>query len=567
MSENRVFILGLDGATFDIINQMLDGGELPNLKRLTEMGSSGLLNSTLLPHSPPAWTSFATGRNPGKHGIIGFTRMRENKYGLQLVNGNDNPCSTIWEELSAQGKNVIVMNIPMTYPPKPVNGILISGLDAPSTDVDFTYPSTLKQEILKIVPDYKINLHLGGYLHNDKRKIMGLRIIHDHIETQRKTVMYLMEKYPWDLFAVRFNSPDNVQHQYWAYMDKGHPEHDAKTDAKLRMAIFDVYRKLDAIVGEICKGLDLNSSTLIIMSDHGAGPRLGKSLFVNEWLHSIGLLERVGGEKRNSLKRIADDMRFLIKGKALSFLLRTIPPDIKSKLAGVIPWLASTTARYLRFSGLDWAKTIAFMGEVEGVRINLKDKYPQGTVSKGEYESIRGTIIAEAKSLTDLETGRRVFKGVYRREEVFDGPCTPNLPDIIIKPDDEYHLSPKFFRRKKKSPGNCLAYDDHWRKISGSHRQHGVLIMAGPHVRENVRVEGADIMDIFPTVFYLLGAVQSPDLDGKVLYGALRDEFIAKQKVRTKKHEISPRDSDSDIYSEDEKKALLETLKGLGYIS
>jgi predicted AlkP superfamily phosphohydrolase/phosphomutase len=147
MSEEKVFILGLDGATFDIINPMIQRGELVHFRKVMESGASGLLNSTLLHHSPPAWTSFATGRNPGKHGIIGFTRMAENGYDLRLVNGNDNPCSTMWHELGGLGKKVIVMNIPMTYPPQMVNGLLISGLDAPSTDVDFTHPISILEDI------------------------------------------------------------------------------------------------------------------------------------------------------------------------------------------------------------------------------------------------------------------------------------------------------------------------------------------------------------------------------------------------------------------------------------
>lgn len=395
---------------------------------------------------------------------------------------------------------------------------------------------------------------------------MGLRLIHENIESQRKTVLHLMEKYPWDLFAVRFNSPDNVQHQYWAYMDKGHPEHNASADARLKNAIFDVYRKLDQMVDEIHTRLNSMNSTLIIMSDHGAGPRVGKSIYVNEWLQALGLLGRIGGEDNSSFRRFADDVWFSVRREILSFLLKAIPPHVKAKLAELIPWGASTTARYLRFSGLDWTKTKAFIGEVEGIRINLKGKYPQGTVSPEEYDSIRETIITAAKSLRDPKTGKRVFKGVHRREEVFAGPCTSKLPDIILKPDDEYYISPKFFRHRKKSPDSFLAHDTHWRRISGSHRQYGIFIMAGPQVRENAEIHGADILDIFPTVFYLLGERCPSDLDGKILYEALKGEFVAKQKVYTKESVIRPKDDEDAVYSEEEAQRLLESLRGLGYI-
>ncbi|RJQ16219.1 MAG: hypothetical protein C4560_09790 [Nitrospiraceae bacterium] len=566
MNEQKVFILGLDGATFDIINKMLEQGELPNFRKVMKKGSHCALNSTFLHHSPPAWTSFSTGRDPGKHGILGFIQMANNAYGLQLVNGIDNRSSTMWEELTNEGRKVIVMNIPMTYPPKPVNGILISGLDTPSLDVDFTYPKNIKQEVLQNAPNYQINLHLGGYLYNDKRKMKGLNIIHENIESQRKTVLYLMEKYPWDMFAVRFNSPDNVQHQYWAYMDEKHPEYNPRADRKLKDAIFGVYRKLDEVVGEIYSRLESANINLIIMSDHGAGPRVGKSIFVNEWLKDMGLLSQIGKENKSSFRRLLDDTKFFVKGKILSFFLKSIPPHIKAKLTELVPWAAAKTANYLRFSGLDWANTRAFMGEVEGIRINLKGKYPQGIVAEEEYEKLRDKIISKAKMLKDPETGNNAFKGVYRREEVFKGDCTVNFPDIVLKPNDLYYLSPKFFRRNEKKPGVYLANDTHWRKISGSHSQHGIFIITGPDVKPDNQIDAADIIDIFPTAFYLMGVPVSDDVDGKVLYKCFNENFVDSRKVKFKKSDTKTKSDGSDIYSKEEQDELMKSLKGLGYI-
>lgn len=565
-NERKVFILGLDGATFDIINKMLKGGELPNIRKIMNNGTHGALNSTVLHHSPPAWTSFSTGRDPGKHGILGFIQMKENEYGLQLVNGIDNKSPAMWDDLTREGKKVIVVNIPMTYPPKPVNGILISGLDTPSLDVDFTYPLNIKQEILRNSPNYQINLHLGGYLYNDKRKLKGLDIIHENIESQRKTVLYLMDKYPWDLFAVRFNSPDNVQHQYWSYMDEGHPEYNPKADKRLKEGIFSVYRRLDEVVGEIHARLEAANSNLIIMSDHGAGPRVGKSIFVNEWLKDMGLLSRIGKENKSSFKRAVDDIKFLIKGRILSFFLKSIPPHIKAKLTEVIPWAAAKTANYLRFSGLDWSNTKAFMGEVEGIRINVKGKYPQGIVPQEAYEDLREKIISEAKKLKEPETGNNVFKGVFRREEIFKGDSTVTFPDIVLKPNDKYYMTPKFFRRNEKKPGVYLGNDMHWRKISGSHRQYGIFMAAGPDVKQGNQVNDLNIIDILPTVFYLLGVPIPADVDGKVLYECFNEDFVKSHKARFSELDKKTTSTGSDIYSNDEKEELMKSLKGLGYI-
>ena len=293
----KVFILGLDGATFDIIMPMIKEGKLPTLSRIIKEGAHCDLNSTIVSNSAPAWTSFATGKNPGKHSIGGFFRLVSNSYQLKLLNGNDNKTNTLWEVLSRHKKFSIVMNIPMTYPPKKIRGILVSGLDTPSLDCDFTYPGEFKDELLRVVPDYKINLHLGGYLHSDKRRKKAINIMLSSIRARNRAALYLIKKYPWDLFAVRFNSPDNVQHQFWRFMDKNHPSYDPHNPEELQNAVFTIYEELDRVTASIIDNLP-EECTLIIMSDHGAGPRTNKTVRLNEWLKNLGYLTSKATRKR-----------------------------------------------------------------------------------------------------------------------------------------------------------------------------------------------------------------------------------------------------------------------------
>ena len=142
----RVFVLGLDGATLDIMEPMIEAGELPTFREIMKGGCYGRLRSVVPPLSPPAWVSFSTGRLPGSHGILGFTKMLPRSYQMKLVTGQDNRSRTLWDVVGGTGKRVIVLNVPMTYPPKPVNGLLVSGLDTPDLHSDFTYPAELKQE-------------------------------------------------------------------------------------------------------------------------------------------------------------------------------------------------------------------------------------------------------------------------------------------------------------------------------------------------------------------------------------------------------------------------------------
>jgi predicted AlkP superfamily phosphohydrolase/phosphomutase len=565
--SKKVFVLGLDGATFDVLKPLAEGGRLPNIAALMRGGVHAKLNSTILHHSAPAWTSFATGKNPGKHGIIGFTKIQRNTYKVGLVNGASNRARTMWQHLSELGKDVIVVNVPITYPPRAVRGVMVSGLDTPSTKTAFTYPPEVKDEILRVSPDYKINLHLGGYLHNDRRRLQALEIMAAATRARAKAVIHLMTHHPWDFFAVRFNSPDNAQHQYWSFMDETHPQHDPSSPPALRNAIPATYELLDEVVGEVLRKLDTSKTMLLIMSDHGAGPRTGKSIYVNEWLRSLHLLARPGDDSGGGRAyRAFDDALFLLKGRALAFLLRTLPPEVKNALLQYVPSAAGTTASYLRFSSIDWSKTKAFVGEVEGIRINRQGHYPSGMVGDQEYESLRERLVAEAKQLQDPETGAPIFKGVYKREDVFHGDSVGEFPDIILKPHDKYYVSPRLFRFGENRGGSFVVRDEHWRKISGSHRQYGIFIANGPDCPAGLEIEPVDIMNVFPTVLYQMGLPIPDDLDGTVAMDVFREEFRKENQPRYAKAFESPSDNPGANYTDADNAKLIDSLKGLGYI-
>jgi predicted AlkP superfamily phosphohydrolase/phosphomutase len=562
--QRKVFVLGLDGATFDLMDPLIKQGELPNLAAIIKEGVRAKMNSTIPHHSAPAWTSFATGKNPGKHGILGFTKMLPNSYKLALVYGSDNKAKPLWDVAGDTGKNVIVVNIPMTFPPRPVNGLLLSGLDAPSTSANFTYPRELREEILKVCPDYKINLHLGGYLQSERKRIKAVDMIMGAIKARLKVVLYLMERYPWDLFSVRFNAPDNVQHQFWKFMDKNHPLHREDSPALLKSAIRSVYKELDKVVGRIHEELEKEKTALIIMSDHGAGPNVGKCVYVNEWLKSLGYFAGLGEDANRRFSGLRG-MGVVCKGKLISFLLRTIPPEVKGMLLKFIPFAASKTATHLKFSGISWERTKAFVSEVEGIRINLKGKYPSGTVEASEYESLRETIIDEASGLCDPDTGEPVFEQVLKREQVYSGDSVDEFPDIILRPDDRYNLSPKLLGKKAAENG-FLAREQHWRKISGSHRQHGIFIITGPDCKRGVQLDEIQIADILPTALYQMGVPLPDDLDGQAIGQVFQEEFLKANPLKVRKAKEYEAVERGEIYSDEDKSKLVDSLRGLGYI-
>src|SRR5689334_13033273 len=129
-----VFIIGWDGATFDLIRPWVAQGKLPHIARLMETGAHGSLRSNLPPMTFPAWSSFMTGKNPGKHGIFDFTRPRPGRYELEFVNGGHRRAASFWQILTRAGRKVVSISVPCTFPPEAVDGVMISGFDAPGLE-------------------------------------------------------------------------------------------------------------------------------------------------------------------------------------------------------------------------------------------------------------------------------------------------------------------------------------------------------------------------------------------------------------------------------------------------
>lgn len=568
--KRKVFILGIDGATFDVIKPLIKKGELANFRKLIDSGTHGTLWSTIPTVSAPAWTSFATGKNCGKHSIIGFTkRDKNNGYKIKYLMGNDNKSLTLWEVLSRKDKSVVVINVPMTYPPKKVNGILVSGSDAVTTNASFTYPASFKEEIFKVSSDYRINLILGGYLSDDKRRHKALDMILSSIDARQKLVLHLMDNSPWDLFVVKFNNPDTVQHHFWKYADSTHPYHDPSCDDRLKNSVSTVYKKLDNVLGDIMNKLD-EDTTLIVMSDHGSGQRINKAIYLNEWLRTLGLLSKKDKGKRGGLFSLADIFYNFIE-KVLSVLLKNVPPTIKGKIKKRLPGAVSRATSYFKLAGIDWDNTKAFVGEVESIRINLKDEFPNGQVSRGkEYDELREKIIREIMELKDPETGERVIEKAYKREELYNGPCVHEFPDIILVPkDNKYDISWKFFRGKKvaRIGDSFVVKQGHWRGTSGMHRPNGIFLMKGKDVKSGAEITNASIMDVFPTVMYQMGFPVPDDIDGKVLIDAFKGEVLKANPVKYEKTlDSGTGDEDTQVYSEEEARKVKEFLQELGYI-
>ncbi|MDP2953711.1 MAG: alkaline phosphatase family protein, partial [Chloroflexota bacterium] len=356
----------------------------------------------------------ATGKNPGKHGLVDFVFPIPGSYLVGVANQTSRRAPAFWNILSEQGKRVGLVGVPLTYPPEPVNGFMISCFLAPSTRSEYTYPPQLRVELEE---------KLGGFqLAPDERYRSGryadrfLADMRASVQKRLEATLYLMAHKEWDFFGVVFWSPDMVQHETWHLLDATHPRYDPQAAARYREAIMDYWRELDRAVGKILEAAG-EGVLKVVLSDHGFGPAYNFFL-VNNWLREAGFLVlkqtpatrtkelffRAGFTPLNAFR--------WAKALGLGRLRRKVRFQQMAKLMKRL---------FLSFYDVDWARTRAFaVGSFGEIYINTQGIWPQGTVAPGrEYAALREELIREALALRNPQNGEPIIERVLRREEIY----------------------------------------------------------------------------------------------------------------------------------------------------
>jgi predicted AlkP superfamily phosphohydrolase/phosphomutase len=565
MASPRTLMIGLDGATFDLIDPWVQAGELPHLAWLLERGARGRLASTCPPATFPAWTTLMTGVNPGRHGVFDFTQRRPGAYEITFVNATYRRRPSVWRVLSRAGRRVGVMGLPATYPPESLNGFLISGFDAPvATGIDrsFVNPPQLYDEICHEVGPYQDitgfqEVRIGPGWHE-----MALRKLLEALERRLEVASYLLTRETWDCFMVLFGESDTVAHHFWAFHDPDSPRYDASGAQQLGDAILRVYRTLDQAIGRLIS-LAPPDTTVAIVSDHGFGGTGAKVVYLNRWLAERGWL---------TFARPGVQDRLMRWGKRLGLLM---PPAFQE-------WAFRSIARRLvdqmesrtRLGGIDWRRTVAFSEEVNtfpGIWLNVRDREPLGQVARGvDYERLRDQMIESLVEFSNPDTGEPVVRRALRREEVYRGPWVELAPDIVLEPalDQGYAYT---FLSSRGQPGPSLrSLAPHERlgakggSMNGSHRPEGILILAGDHVTEGAQIPGASLLDIAPTLCWLLDVPAPEGTEGRVLSEAFADEFVEGKATQPFSPAIEAVEN-VQPYSKQETAIMHERLRGLGY--
>ncbi len=422
VKPQRVVVVGLDGTPYTFFQQAMATEHMPNLARLAQEGSFRRINSVYPTVSSVAWSSFMTGRNPGKHNIYGFIDRQPGAYQTYIPTSRAMKTDTLWEILSRAGKKVIVINVPVTYPPRPVNGILVGGFLSPNVD-KATYPPE-KAALLK---------SLGYIVDADpwaarQSKDKALTEVNAAFDARVKTLFYLIDNEPWDFFQMHVMETDRLYHFLWEQMETNDPVY-----APQFMAFI---RKIDDVLGRLREKLD-DRTTLIVMSDHGFCT-IKKEVYVNYWLEQQGWLKFEDGAPREERK------------------LEHISPEAQA---------------YSLIPGR--------------VFIHLRGREPRGSVAPGaEYEALRDEIAAAALKLTDPDTGERMIQKTLKREEIYSGPQLEQAADLILAPFDGYDLKGNLGKDILTFRGEELVgmhtYDDAALYVRGRQLRQGPIWVADP---------------------------------------------------------------------------------------
>jgi predicted AlkP superfamily phosphohydrolase/phosphomutase len=541
---SRVLVVGIDGGTFDLIKPWAEAGDLPNLARMMAEGVHSPLESTIPPVTAPAWSSFATGVNLGKHGVFDFIRPMGGRY--DLVNATSIRAPTLWEILSEAGRKVGVMNVPVTYPPQPVNGFVIGGMLSPMSGT-FTYPADLLDQYRGQTEPYRIAPHVQYKPGNEAEFVDDLL---DLVERRGDYALRLMADYPYDFMMFHFQATDVMQHAFWKFVDPAHPRYDPQAAARFGPGLKRLYGRVDEYIGQIRDHLT-DDTTMIVMSDHGFGS-LHYVVNMNLFLLDQGLLKLKKGvwtRLKAGLFRAGltpASIWHMVERTGLQNYVWQVSKSTRNKVVG----------KFLSFDDVDWSQTVAYsIGHVGQIYVNLKGREPEGIVEEEQYEAVKQQVTDALHQLYHPETGQPLVDRVIPSDQVVHGPYANQGPDLHLVMDGYQTIAFPLFATDRRIVTRQIRGD------SGCHRLHGVFIAKGPEIEQGKMVENPHIMDLAPTILHLMGLPMLDSMDGRVLTEALTSNRPIERQANAASDE-----KPHDALSQEEEAEVEDRLRALGYL-
>ena len=526
----RTLLVGVDAACERVLAPMIADDELPVLASILENGASGPLESQLPPWTASAWPSLYTGMNPGKHGVFSFCSFEG--YDWDVVNATDVRERSLWELCDRHGMRSVVVNVPVTHPPRPFDGALIPGYTAPEDPE--CHPPGLLEDVRNEIGDYRV--YPAGDSAAEYRAA---------VRSRGEAFRYLIDRFDPHFGFLEFQATDTIFHE--------RPD----DEGTIRAIYREVDRQLDETIAEC------DPAAVVLASDHGMGPYEGYEFRVNDFLREEGHVETVRGGRgmptwsrvRDSNLKEGDEETTRERGAGERAVAALASVGLTSQRIGAAlerVGLADAVARRvpdaLVSAGteqVDFPQSAAYMrSRIElGVRINLEGREPDGTVPADDYDRVRESLI-ETLGAVETPDGEPVFETVGPREDFFEGPECHRAVDVVTVPADFEHFLSTTLRGERFGPPT-----EPW-----NHKRHGIVAAVGAGVDPDAGVGDARLLDVAPTVLSTLGIPADERMDGEALPCV---ELEGSRRYPRFENERSAETADE---------AVAERLANLGYI-
>lgn len=462
--ERKLFVIGLDCAEPTLVFERWRD-QLPTLSRLMANGAYGRLTSSIPCITVPAWSSMLSSTDPGVLGIYGFRNRADYSYeNMTTATGNAVRQKRVWDILGEAGKQVVCVGIPQTYPIRPVNGILISDFLTPTVQQQYTHPHSFRTEIDGLLGGEEYEVDVRDFRTDDKDKL--LRQIYEMTEKRFKVLHYLQQEKPWDFFMFVEIGVDRIHHGFWRFIDPTHRLYEPGNP--FENSILAYYQYVDQELGKMIERLD-DQTAVLVVSDHGA-KKMDGGFCLNEWLRREGYLT-----------------------------LLEEPP------AGKV-----TPIEKLH---VDWTRTVAWGsgGYYGRLFLNVAGREPNGIVAQADYERVRGEISDKLSAMVD-HLGQPMHNISYRPEEIYKA-VTNTAPDLII-----YFGDLNWRSVGTMGHPDIYTFENDTGPDDANHAQDGLFIYYDPQQSLHGKtIQGAQLMDIAPTILQTYGQAAPAHMQGKVL--------------------------------------------------
>lgn len=532
-----VFIVSLDGGAFPILDRLVAAGDMPTLATMLRDGAHGVLRSSIPPITPVAWTSFLTGKRPGKHGIYDFRIYDPSGYRDAFVTSRAVRDATLGELLTTAGKRVATVNLPMMYPPPENAGTVVSGFDTPSVAAAFTQPPSLRDRILQAVPEYGFVATVDGPLTaalDDATFARFAEQAERSIAQRDAIARLLLADGPWDLFVLHHQDTDALQHKLWQALT---------TDvAPARWErLRQVYRGLDAHLARFFDAAPPGALRLIV-SDHGFGPHHGR-VFPNVLLRQWGYISQPGRWRARFERSLRKRL------KSLGVASADAPKDGRWEVRVREHGFASALP-------VRWDATKAYVAtaEIYGMLyLNLRGREPEGAVDPAAADALLDEIAARLRGVRDPHDGSAVFTDVLHGRDVDPVDLHGRRPDLVLVPRSDLTVSRDL---------NDRLWLERYEAELGTHRPDGILIASGDGVSARRLDRPVDIVDLLPTVLAAAGVGVPDDVDGRLI-----DELFVEPPALERVPAGARAEAAGGGLSAEEEDDVAERLRALGYLA